>query len=92
MSEKRENKRGMFIFLCILAFIIAMVFGVVSKSYRPWAKEYKVEWSDSIGKIYTDISYGEKEVNKFDLYVPSNSSKTNYGLVVYLHAGGYNRR
>lgn len=27
--------------------------------------------------------------NKFDLYVPADRNKDTYGLVVYLHAGGF---
>lgn len=44
---------------------------------------------DSVGKSYTDITYGEKAKNTFDLYLPKDQSKTNYSLVVYLHAGGF---
>ena len=81
----------MFIFICILAFIISFVGSAIFKiTYQPkWAKKYSVDWNDSIGTIYKDISYGDKESNKFDLYVPKDNSKENYGLVVYLHAGGF---
>ena len=91
MSEKKGRKTGMFIFICILAFAIAMIFGIVSKTIEPsWMKNYQVaEWNESIGTTYKDISYGDGEANKFDLYVPVDKSKENYGLVVYLHAGGF---
>ena len=91
MSEKKGRKTGMFIFICILAFAIAMVLGIVSKTIEPsWMKNYQVaEWNESIGTTYKDISYGDGEANKFDLYVPADKSKKNYGLVVYLHAGGF---
>lgn len=49
----------------------------------------KVEWNDSIGTVQTDFSYGDKEANKFDLYLPANKNKIEYGLVIYLHAGGF---
>lgn len=52
-------------------------------------KKYSVDWSDAVGKVYTDFSYGEKEANRFDLYVPADNTKETYGLVVYLHAGGF---
>lgn len=89
-KEKKKGKR-MFIFICILAFIISFAGSALFKiTYQPkWAKKYSVDWSDSIGTIYKDISYGDKESNKFDLYVPKDNSKENYGLVVYLHAGGF---
>ena len=89
-KEKKKGKR-MFIFICILAFIISFAGSALFKiTYQPkWAKKYSVDWDDSIGTIYKDISYGDKESNKFDLYVPKDNSKENYGLVVYLHAGGF---
>lgn len=81
----------MFIFICILVFIISFVGAIVFKiTYKPnWSKKYSVDWNESIGTIHKDISYGDKEANKFDLYVPKDNSKENYGLVVYLHAGGF---
>ena len=89
-KEKKKGKR-MFIFICILAFIISFAGSALFKiTYQPkWVKKYSVDWNDSIGTIYKDISYGDKESNKFDLYVPKDNSKENYGLVVYLHAGGF---
>lgn len=45
--------------------------------------------TDEIGTVYKDLSYGEGDANKFDLYVPADGGKENYGLVVYLHAGGF---
>lgn len=89
-SEKKKCK-GMFVFVCILAFIVSFGIGVVSKfAIKPsWAKNYSVEWSDDLGTLKTDISYGDGEANKFDLYLPKDSTKESYGLVVYLHAGGF---
>lgn len=81
----------MFVFICILAFIVSFGIGVVSKfAIKPsWAKEYSVQMTDEIGKVYKDIAYGDGDANKFDLYVPTNGGKESYGLVVYLHAGGF---
>lgn len=90
-ANEKGNKKGLFIFICILVFIISFILGIASKSITP--KKLKeistVKWTDDIGTIYTDIPYGEKEANKFDLYVPKDNSKSNYGLVVYLHPGGF---
>lgn len=90
MKEKKKGK-GMFVFICILVFLVSVGIGVVSKfAIQPsWAKEYSVEWSDDLGTLYKDIAYGDGEANKFDLYLPKDNSKENYGLVVYLHAGGF---
>lgn len=89
-TEKRKG-RGMFVFICILAFIVSFGIGAVSKvAIKPsWAKKYSVQMTDEIGMVYKDISYGEGDANKFDLYVPADGGKETYGLVVYLHAGGF---
>ncbi|WP_305084497.1 alpha/beta hydrolase [uncultured Clostridium sp.] len=88
---KEKKGKGMFIFICILVFIFSFIVGIVSKiAIKPaWSKEYTVEWTDEIGTLVSDISYGDKESNKFDLYLPKDNLKRNYGLVVYLHAGGF---
>ena len=93
MSKNRKVKkmRTVPIGLGILVFFIAFTAGVISKfAIQPsWAKKYSVQWSDEIGTLLSDISYGSGEANKFDLYLPKDNSRENYGLVVYLHAGGF---
>ncbi len=91
MSKAKRNGKGMFIFICVIAFIVSFVGSVVFKmAYTsPELKKYTVEWSDEIGKTYADLFYGENPANKFDLYVPADTSKESYGLIVYLHAGGF---
>ena len=91
MRKSKKKMRAVPIGLGILVFIIAFSAGVVSKTaIQPsWAKQYSVEWSDEIGTLLSDISYGDGEANRFDLYLPEDNSKENYGLVVYLHAGGF---
>lgn len=81
----------MFVFICLLAFIISFFGSAIFKmAYKPkWVKKYSVDWNDSMATIHKDISYGDKESNKFDLYLPKDKSKENYGLIVYLHAGGF---
>lgn len=88
---KEKKGKGMFIFICILVFIFSFIIGIVSKTaIKPaWSKKYTVEWNEKKGTLVSDISYGDKESNKFDLYLPKDNSKENYGLVVYLHAGGF---
>ena len=91
MKKERNKGKGMFIFICILAFIISFVGSAIFKmKYKSeWTKKFSVEWNDNMGTIYKDISYGDKELNKFDMYIPKDNSKKSYGLVVYLHAGGF---
>lgn len=75
----------------IIIFIFAFVAGIASKFViaPAWIKKYSVQWSYEIGTLQSDLSYGDGEANKFDLYLPKDNGKENYGLVVYLHAGGF---
>ena len=84
-------KKGKFVGLCIFIFVLTFILGIISKfAIQPsWKKEYSVKWSDEIGTRISDISYDSGEANKFDLYLPKDNTKKNYGLVVYLHAGGF---
>lgn len=91
-TAQKPKKRGkvMWAFIYIAAFLAALGAGAASKMAQPsWAKDYTAAWNDSVGTVHKDISYGEAESNKFDLYVPADNSKESYGLVVYLHAGGF---
>ena len=84
-------KKGKFVGLCIFIFVLTFILGIISKfAIQPsWKKEYSVKWSDEIGTRISDVSYDSGEANKFDLYLPKDNTKENYGLVVYLHAGGF---
>ena len=90
-ATKEKKVRAVPIGIGILVFIFAFACGVVSKFViKPsWTKEYSVQMTDEIGRVYKDISYGNGDANKFDLYVPAIEGKESYGLVVYLHAGGF---
>ena len=80
----------MWTFIYIGVFIAAAGIGVASKFVQPsWTKDFTAEWNESVGTVYKDISYGEMDANKFDLYLPADNSRESYGLVVYLHAGGF---
>ncbi len=91
MRKKAKGRRTGAVPLGIGIFALAFLGGAVSKfAITPsWAKEYGVQWSDELGTLKTDIPYGDGEANKFDLYLPKDGTKDSYGLVVYLHAGGF---
>ncbi|WP_434309466.1 alpha/beta hydrolase [Hominifimenecus sp. rT4P-3] len=91
-GEKKIKKKGrvMWGFIYTFAFILAFGGSVLFKmNYHPFGKEFSVDWNDSVGTVHTDISYGSGEANKFDLYVPADDSRSSYGLIVYLHPGGF---
>lgn len=90
-TAKEKKVRAVPIWMGILVFLLAFGAGIASKfAISPsWAKEYSVSWSDELGTRLIDIPYGDGEANKFDLYLPRDDSRGSYGLVVYLHAGGF---
>lgn len=76
--------------LYVIIFVAVFALSAILKlSHDPFHGKYTVEWNDTVGSTYQNLSYGEKESNKFDLYLPTDSGKDSYGLVVYLHAGGF---
>lgn len=78
------------IWMGILAFLPAFAAGAASRWISPgWSKNYFVQWSDAIGTLKTDLAYGDGDANRFDLYLPAGGGKESYGLVVFLHAGGF---
>ena len=93
MSKTAREKRvkAVPVWMGALVFLAAFGAGIVSKTaIKPgWAKDYSVQWSDELGTLKTDLPYGEGEANRFDLYLPKDGGKESYGLVVYLHAGGF---
>ena len=91
MSKREKKVKAVPIWLGILVFILAVIVGAASKVFiKPaWAKQYAIQWNDEIGTRKTDLDYGEGAANKFDLYLPKDNTHASYGLVVYLHAGGF---
>lgn len=72
-------------------FSAALAAGALSRFVmKPrWKQKYSVSMNDRIGTCYKDLPYGEGPYNKFDLYLPAQSRKDHFGLVIYLHAGGF---
>lgn len=91
-AKEKAGKKGklMWGLIYVLAFVIAFGAGAASKAAgSSMGSAYEMKWDDSLGTICTDLSYGEGSANKFDLYLPADSTKETYGLAVYLHAGGF---
>ena len=90
MSKVKRKGRIMWGFIYVITFIVVFMASAIFKmTYDPSHGAYKVDWNESVGTVHTDLPYGDGEANKFDLYLPADSSKGSYGLVVYLHAGGF---
>ena len=76
-------------FIYVTTFVAVFIGSVLLKiSYDPTHGAFKADWNESVGTIHTDLTYGDGELNNYDLYLPAVKQDT-YGLVVYLHAGGF---
>lgn len=89
-TEKRGTHRMLWGLIYVFAFIAAFSVSAIFKlTYDPTRGAYNAQWSDAIGVIHADIPYAAGTANRFDLYVPADRTQEHYGLVVYLHAGGF---
>lgn len=75
--------------LGVLVFLLAFGAGVGSKLLPTGQEGFATKWTDDLGTLQMDLPYGDGEANTFDLYLPKDTGKKAYGLVVYLHAGGF---
>ena len=78
---KKTKSKGHFKWGLIytVAFLAAFIGSALLKtSSDPTHGKYTVQWSDSVGKVYTDLSYGDDTANKFDLYVPADNTVAEY--------------
>lgn len=89
-AKNRGKKSVLWGFIYVVTFLVVFVASALIKmTVDPTGGAYKAAWSDSVGTVHADLAYGEGEANRFDLYVPADNTKESYGLVVYLHAGGF---
>lgn len=73
--------------VCAAAFLAAFLLSAGLKlAYKPGKT---VHWTEAMGSVHADLPYGEGDANRFDLYLPAERGRSSYGLVVYLHAGGF---
>lgn len=92
MKKKEKGRKRTMLWGLIYAgtFLSAFaVSAVIKLTYNPLTDKMQTDWNNSVGRVCKDISYGEGDANTFDLYLPADNTKESYGLVVYLHAGGF---
>ena len=86
-GEKRNVPWGL---IYIATFIVVFAGSALIKmTVDPTGGAYRAAWNDSVGTVHKGLVYGEREANRFDLYVPADNTNESYGLVAYLHAGGF---
>ena len=50
----------------------------------------KPKWHDEYGERFTDIAYGSREHNTYDLYLPHDAaSKDSLALMLFIHGGSW---
>lgn len=78
-------------FIYIAVFIGSAVIGapLLTKLTTGDGGTSNIRWDDTVGTVQTDFTYGDSEFHKFDLYLPADSTRDAYGLVVYIHGGGF---
>ena len=48
----------------------------------------KPKWSDEYGQRFTDVAYGNREHNTYDLYLPNDAAQQDsLALILYVHGG-----
>ncbi|MCM1220039.1 MAG: alpha/beta hydrolase [Lachnospiraceae bacterium] len=82
-----------YILSCMAVFFLSWSIGskvAVNRITDEKLGDLKVKWNEKIGTVYEDVSYGEKELNRYDLYLPANREKDSYSLIFHIHGGGFN--
>lgn len=86
-------KNALFILLCVVVFAVVLIVSFLISSQRLIQKSFEplqVEWNETVGMAYKDITYGDGKYHTYDLYVPSELDKDkNYSLILFIHGGGF---
>lgn len=89
-TVRKGGSRMLWGLIYVTAFVIVFTTSACLKlTGHPFHGAYRVAWSDEVGSLVADIPYGDGEANRFDLYLPADGTKDSYGMVIYLHAGGF---
>ena len=85
-------KKSMKIFLLsvLFVFVISALVSVKLSGSAP-SRLMKVEWNDTIGTVYYDLSYDNDNGHGYDLYIPANIDiNESQHLILYIHGGSFN--
>lgn len=87
---KKRTKIILWSILFIVVFTISALIRVNMLGSAPM-KLMQVDWDETVGTVYTDLSYENKYGHKYDLYVPTKLNKENLQqLILYIHGGSFN--
>ena len=86
-------KNIVFAVFCLIAFGVAafISFGVsANRTAQRSLAPIHVKWDDSVGYVLSNLSYGDRAMNTYDLYVPAGLSQGQpCSLVLFIHGGGF---
>lgn len=86
-------KNILFAVLCLLAFGIAVVISFLLSANHILQRRLapvQVDWDDTVGYVLYDLSYGDGDMNTYDLYVPADLSQGQpCSLILLIHGGGF---
>lgn len=83
-------KITLWILLFFSVFIAAALIRINVLGSAPM-KLISVDWNDSVGTVYPDLSYENEYGHQYDLYVPAGTdSSKNYQLILFIHGGSFN--
>lgn len=87
---KKKTKILIYVITFIVVFLISALIRIMLLGSAP-ERLIKVEWDESVGKIYSNLDYENDNGNQYDLYIPSGLDKLeNQYLILFIHGGSFN--
>ena len=70
---------------CLLGAVLLLFIAGATALYM-----LKPKWHDEYGQRFTDIAYGSREHNTYDLYLPNDANeKDSLALMLFVHGGAW---
>lgn len=70
-------------FVLGVVFLLGIVCAIVIYVKKP-------KWKDEYGQRFTDVAYGSREHNTYDLYLPNGAQQQDsLALILYVHGGSW---
>lgn len=82
----------LFAVICLIAFVVSVIVGYILSAQYLTNRRYKylnVNFTEDVGTVIKDLTYGEKPLNNYDLYLPADKKRENYSLIFFVHGGGF---
>lgn len=81
-----------FIIFCALSFIVVFSVSTIASlviAMNNNRNTIAVEWSETAGREYRNLRYGNEDGCEYDLYLPKTNSSNKQALVLYIHGGSF---